>query len=154
MRTPEQQAALRAKNATYQRTYRMTKRGREVIESHKRTPEYREVQWRKELKRCYGVTPEWYAETLAAQNHGCAICGLDPDKRRLAVDHNHTTGQVRGLLCARHNVMVGVLEHADMPKLVEYLQRHGVISAPVESAHWIWRTLPGCVRVAPNETMV
>jgi CRISPR/Cas system-associated protein Cas10 (large subunit of type III CRISPR-Cas system) len=128
MRTLEQQATLRAKNAAYQRAYRKTKTGKARLDAYQRSDKRRAVQWRKELKRCYGVTPEWYEAKLAAQNNGCAICGLDPDERRLAVDHHHTTGQIRGLLCARHNVMVGVLEHPDIPKLVAYLSHYGAMA--------------------------
>jgi len=44
-----------------------------------------------------------YAELLAAQNGGCAICGATPKTRRLHVDHDHKTMRVRGLLCHRCN---------------------------------------------------
>lgn len=48
-----------------------------------------------------GVTDEAYAELLARQGGGCAICGKPPKDggRRLDVDHDHRTGEVRGLLC-------------------------------------------------------
>ncbi len=150
MRTPEQHAELRAKRAAYMRAYRLTKTGKTAIDRHERSTKRRTVRWRKELKRNYGVTPEWYAETLAKQGFGCAICGLDPDKRRLAVDHHHTTGQVRGLLCAKHNIMVGVLESPDFPRLVEYLRHHGVMSAPTLSAQSTSITFAGWVRVDPK----
>jgi hypothetical protein len=35
-----------------------------------------------------------------SQGGRCAICGKVPRSRRLAVDHDHKTGEVRGLLCA------------------------------------------------------
>lgn len=44
-----------------------------------------------------------YAELLAAQGGGCAICGARPKTRRLHTDREHRTGQVRGLLCMRCN---------------------------------------------------
>ncbi len=46
-----------------------------------------------------------YEEMLEAQNRRCAICGAphDEQKRGLAVDHCHTTGKVRGLLCSPCN---------------------------------------------------
>jgi hypothetical protein len=50
-----------------------------------------------------GVTTEQYETMLAAQGGGCAICGNPPKTRRLDVDHDHRTGQVRGLLCHKHN---------------------------------------------------
>lgn len=54
-------------------------------------------------ERVYGVGADEYAARLAAQGGGCAICGARPRTRRLAVDHNHRTGAVRGLLCYRCN---------------------------------------------------
>lgn len=50
-----------------------------------------------------GVTLEQYDTLLAAQGGGCAICGNPPKTRRLATDHDHATGKVRGLLCHRCN---------------------------------------------------
>ena len=53
------------------------------------------------LKRRYGITPEQYDKMLERQGGGCAVCGKapKPGARRLAVDHDHSTKVVRGLLC-------------------------------------------------------
>lgn len=53
--------------------------------------------------RQLGVTDEEYARLLAAQDGHCALCPNTPKTRRLHVDHDHTTGRVRGLLCFRCN---------------------------------------------------
>ena len=70
---------------------------------------------RKSLMARYGITHEVYLEKLAAQGGGCAICGTkDLSKYKVKyfdVDHNHTTGQVRGLLCRDCNVTTGVVEN-------------------------------------------
>lgn len=68
------------------------------------------------LKYGYGITVEQYDEMLATQNGVCAICfESNPDGSRLAVDHNHTTRVIRGLLCARCNKGVGLLrERSDL----------------------------------------
>jgi hypothetical protein len=50
-----------------------------------------------------GVSDDEYARLLKAQGGGCAICGTKPKTRRLHVDHDHKTGEVRGLLCHRCN---------------------------------------------------
>jgi hypothetical protein len=52
-----------------------------------------------------GVTDADYERMLAAQDGMCAIpaCLRTPKTRRFHVDHNHETGQVRGLLCHWHN---------------------------------------------------
>ncbi len=70
----------------------------------------------------HGVTPEWYAETLAAQGGGCAVCGVPEcaTGRRFAIDHDHRhcpgpkgcAECVRGLLCRSCNVGIGYLGDA------------------------------------------
>jgi hypothetical protein len=44
------------------------------------------------------------------QAGGCAICAKKPRRRFLAVDHDHTSGAVRGLLCYYCNTAIGVFE--------------------------------------------
>ena len=51
----------------------------------------------------YGITADDYSLMLEFQNGACWICGDHPKARKLAVDHCHTTGEVRGLLCKRCN---------------------------------------------------
>jgi hypothetical protein len=57
-------------------------------------------------EKTYGVTEEQYRALLMAQDGRCAICGRLPRNRRLAVDHDHNTGEVRGLLCYTCNHFV------------------------------------------------
>ena len=64
------------------------------------------------LKRKYGISLGDYERMLDAQGGGCAICGKRPDEqmrydRYLHVDHDHETGEVRGLLCDQHNLLLG-----------------------------------------------
>lgn len=59
------------------------------------------------------------------QNGKCGICNKDEKefKRRLSVDHNHKTGQVRGLLCYRCNkFVVGRHTYESAKKLIRYLE--------------------------------
>lgn len=52
----------------------------------------------------YNLAPEQYEEMLQKQKGVCAICKkVCSAKRALAVDHNHTTGAIRGLLCLNCN---------------------------------------------------
>lgn len=65
--------------------------------------------WRKGLLAQYGLTEKEYLEMFRKQNGKCAICGvshLELD-RKLAVDHNHETGENRGLLCTKCNLLLG-----------------------------------------------
>ena len=68
----------------------------------------------KRLMDNYKLTVDDYDAILAYQGGVCYACG-QPEPvagRRLAVDHDHTTGLVRGLLCSRCNPVLGKLERA------------------------------------------
>ena len=85
---------------------------------------------KKHLEYKYGLTPEEYQEMLEAQNHRCAICGISEvhaENSRLCVDHNHDTGEVRGLLCKKCNQAIGLLQdNADFcDSAGKYLRLHG-----------------------------
>lgn len=79
-----------------------------------------------DLKRKYGITPDQHATMLSKQNGKCAICGQDGNGRSLHVDHCHTTGRVRGMLCNTCNVGLGSFN--DNPMLlalaIQYLSKH------------------------------
>lgn len=63
------------------------------------------------LERNYGVTQEQYEKMYVAQNGVCAICEkINLDGKRLFVDHDHSSGKVRGLLCLGCNMAIGVFE--------------------------------------------
>ncbi|UOF77962.1 recombination endonuclease viI [Caudoviricetes sp.] len=66
------------------------------------------IMQRHHLMRRYGLSVDDYNDMLMAQSGGCAICGGQNIKgRRLAVDHDHATGKVRGLLCDKCNRGLG-----------------------------------------------
>ena len=54
----------------------------------------------------YGISLLQYEAMLEAQNGVCAICKKTEGKH-LSVDHNHVTGEIRGLLCSRCNLVIG-----------------------------------------------
>lgn len=65
----------------------------------------------------YGITNEEYTRLMIEQNHQCKLC-LTPQQdlsNQLAVDHCHTTGKIRGLLCISCNMALGHLR--DNPRL-------------------------------------
>lgn len=77
----------------------------------------------KHLVRTYGITVEEYENLLKEQNGVCAICANPPGKRRLAVDHDHETGLVRGLLCSPCNTGIGLLKNVDnLTVAISYLE--------------------------------
>ena len=79
-------------------------------------PCYRRYLLENRAKRVYGITGEQYDAILAAQAGRCAICQNLPRTMNLAIDHNHKTGEVRGLLCRRcnQNVLGGAREDPEM----------------------------------------
>lgn len=68
------------------------------------------------LRQVYGISLEQYDAMLQGQNGGCAICGATPGLRSHVVDHDHNTGQVRGLLCESCNNGIGRFQ--DNPALL------------------------------------
>jgi hypothetical protein len=102
---------------------------------------HRSAKWRennpekeanKHLVRKFGITIQQYNQMLEDQDGVCAICGKPEktrrrkktdDNERLAVDHCHETGKVRGLLCFKCNTAIGSLgDNEDMVRrVVAYL---------------------------------
>jgi len=63
------------------------------------------------LRQRYGITVEEYERLFVQQGGLCVICRrTSTDGRSLAVDHDHATGRVRGLLCVTCNVRIGQIE--------------------------------------------
>jgi|SRR6185369_1547631 len=92
----------------------------------------RDASYEQLLKREYGITLADYNAMLRRQAHRCAICRRPETVRikrtgelkRLAVDHDHVTGAVRGLLCHRCNVLVWALEdnHTTLAAIGAYIE--------------------------------
>ena len=87
----------------------------------------------KTLIRKYGITLDDYNLMLEDQGGVCAICGLaeyaksnsgNDGTKLMAVDHNHESGTVRGLLCARCNMAIGLLmdDRRVLLSAIEYLE--------------------------------
>lgn len=76
------------------------------------------------LKRRFGVTAEQYMAMFDAQGGTCAICHRKPRKYKLAVDHDHDTGAIRGLLCSRcnHRLLGSANDSVDvLQRAIDYL---------------------------------
>jgi hypothetical protein len=71
--------------------------------------------------RRYEITLDDYERMLEEQNGVCKICGNPPLEHELAVDHDHETGYVRGLLCVPCNVG---LVHVERPGWLKKAQAY------------------------------
>ncbi len=80
------------------------------------------------LRRAYKISAVEYDLMLTAQNSLCLICGkTNRNGRRLSVDHNHETGEIRGLICNGCNRMLGYANDSIsvLGKAIEYLKKAG-----------------------------
>jgi len=84
---------------------------------------YRRTQRDLRYRRLYKITLEEYETMFEEQGGSCAICG-NPSGVSLAVDHDHITGKVRGLLCWSCNSAIGLLGDTaeSVMKAVRYLE--------------------------------
>jgi len=90
------------------------------------------IEKARNLRAKFDLSLEDYDQMLEAQGGVCAIC-KDPETHKrngklkaLAVDHNHSTGKIRGLLCSDCNTGIGKLkdDHKVLLAAAEYLKHH------------------------------
>lgn len=87
-------------------------------EKQRGDPRHQRRLWNNYLKKQYGITADQYDLLLSIQKGVCAICSMpETTKRngktkRLAVDHDHATGAIRGLLCAACNTFIGLSQES------------------------------------------
>lgn len=87
-----------------------------------------------DLKKFYGINLEEYYTMLMKQNSVCAICNnkentihnLSKRPKSLAVDHRHSTGKIRGLLCQKCNQAIGLFKEdiKILKNAIKYLEFH------------------------------
>lgn len=77
------------------------------------------------MENIFGITIKEYNQLLTKQGRKCALCGQRSKNKRLAVDHDHATGKVRGLLCGSCNTALGKFgdDIAGVTRVLEYLRR-------------------------------
>ncbi len=112
-----------------------TRTSKEGIAAHNRARRERQGDYLrdKDFRKKYGIDFAEYQRMLLAQKGVCAICEQPETKlqdgaiRMLSVDHSHTTGAVRGLLCANCNMAIGYAcdDVTILEKAIAYLERHG-----------------------------
>lgn len=99
---------------------------------------YKPIATNSRLLKAFGITLDQYNEILEIQNHVCALC-QNPERiyknksgewRKLAVDHNHSTGSTRGLLCGSCNMALGLFkENRDrLLAAIAYLDKYDCLT--------------------------
>ena len=76
---------------------------------------------RRALRRDFNISVEEYDALFEQQGGRCKFCSAEPNGKMLAVDHDHRTGAVRGLLCGPCNMALGVLED-HLQEVMSYVQ--------------------------------
>ena len=122
------------KNKIYQKRWRESERGKEAQREWRRTAKgkthARKASVGHRLKRKYGLTVAEYEQKSEDQGGVCWICNSPETTvqagrvKKLAVDHNHETGQVRGLLCMKCNHFIGLAQEdtENLECAIEYLR--------------------------------
>lgn len=103
---------------------------------NKKYPERVAAQSRNtKLKKKYAIEGRDYSEMMSKQNGVCAICFKKEHGRHMAIDHDHSSGCVRGILCSKCNTGIGgfrdsvdVLERA-----LQYLMNHSDNTTEIQS---------------------
>ena len=113
------QVANPEKMREYRRKY-YVKNKEELLLREKQDPELKArkdmAKEKYQYKKRYGANKEDYNRLFEEQEGGCAICGEPETKEqrgkivKLAIDHDHKTGKIRGLLCHKHNIALGMFE--------------------------------------------
>lgn len=83
----------------------------------KQAAQHKKTGIKRRLWVLYRLIPEEYDKILKYQGGVCACCGKPPKAKRLAVDHDHKTGRIRGLLCWPCNHALGILRDAQAAAL-------------------------------------
>ena len=155
--TPEQVAGMERREALIAREKLLTPEERRRNQRRRNTENKRKRQleakgWTRDYLWRYGLTQEAYIELLEKQDYKCPLCGKPhryqewAEKKPakgihnhsgdghvtnylLVVDHDHVTGEVRGLLCSDCNILEGLVKKAlargvNLQHLVDYTQQY------------------------------
>jgi hypothetical protein len=86
----------------------------------------KKAKQRLRLKK-FGITQVEYEQFLESQGYVCAVCKLPPQEGKVfAIDHDHKTGKVRGLLHRNCNVGIGMLSEniTYLENAIAYLKKY------------------------------
>ena len=112
-------------------------KNQEKITAHRRTfySKNKDRIMIKQRKRLYGISDIEYKKLFLKQKGICAICKggetttSNGKIKKLSIDHNHETGQIRGLLCQRCNTAIGMLSDNTecLARAIVYIEKYKVI---------------------------
>jgi hypothetical protein len=112
-----EQAANRRKYARNPNAYK--RRSQDYYQRHKRRVNHRALE--RHYQRTYGISLEQFRIMIERQGGLCAACRTDPATQ---LDHDHSTGKIRGALCLQCNAALGQVKDSQekLRKLIAYLQ--------------------------------
>lgn len=120
----------REEKLEYAKQYK--KNNRDKINSYRAKNKERYLLWerRYQFKKKYGITIDQYQEMYDKQEGKCAICSVHQDNlsRALCIDHNHSSGKIRGLLCDKCNSILGYANDniTNLENAINYLKSNEV----------------------------
>lgn len=110
-----------------QQKLRKTEKFKDYRRAYKATDKAKNARRNQLLKKNFGITLEIYNKMLEEQNSVCAICNkhVEKETRSLAVDHCHSTGKIRGLLCRFCNQAIGHFDDNEelLQSAIRYLNK-------------------------------
>jgi hypothetical protein len=108
-----------------QREYSRTSRRRQQRTEWYRSGGKEQMQLQRRAK-VFGLTPEQWEAMNSEQDGRCAICRGVSKGRPLDVDHDHSTGTVRALLCRKCNLALGYVGDSIeiLESMIQYLRQH------------------------------
>jgi len=107
--------------------YQRSEKGKQAQRRYAATINGQQKRLNNNLRSKYGFTLKEYNKLFKQQNGQCVICGHYQSElsKRLHVDHDHNTGEIRGLLCDNCNRGIGHLKNSPgiLQNAIEYLSR-------------------------------
>ena len=117
----------RSQQKKWQENYLQDKENRDKYNAYHRkwNKEHGDLRHNAKLKHSYNITLVDYGNILVSQNGMCPMCGIPPISP--VVDHSHKTGKVRGIICRRHNIGLGIFNDSiiSLQIAIEYLKKYG-----------------------------
>ena len=94
-----------------------------MVGYHKNRERRRKTSYKYVLRTSYGMTVEDYNSMCEQQNNKCLLC---EEEKKLVVDHCHSSGKVRGLLCGTCNTGLGSMKDSVsiLGRAIEYIKTH------------------------------